>query len=478
MTSRSVAVSILVFAFTVCLIRSVAGQTSERVTPPAASPPVAEGGDEVEEESEVQSDEDTPGITPPDNDRLRITISMMASYLHDPAIATLGFEKQARVGFVIVGLSGRLNDRFRYHLEINPVDETRPLPTCGEENFFYPNNPGNVPIGPSVECVPDGRLRVDDYRFVALDPVQQQGAIRQAYVEYEDGGFFGGRFGRFMLPIGLTWQETGAFTAKDAPHISRINTEANTGLGLSATRRAADGRRVARLDVAAFSGDGNKFHDYTYFYWQDGSLDSNADLTVLLSGTLSPVPQVEIRGAYKFGQTGSKVERLPNFYASKRHDRAVVVSARYTPNQYVSVFGEYARYVWGLTRTSAELLGLNPDPVIKPGYYVGGRVSFPLTDRVRAGVSVVREELLRDDSLAKYLQAQGLYRSELGKNERAWIMRLFVDLTDAVSVGLFHNDYSNPLQQLSGIIPVAGERAYVETRGQSKYGLAVQIRLQ
>ncbi len=478
MTTRNFAVLLLMVVMIVFTISSVSGQTPEGVTSPISSPPVDEGIDDAEEESEAQPEAHTQGITPPNSDRLRIKISMMASYLHDPAIATLGFEKQGRVGFVIVELSGRLNDRFGYHLEINPVDETMPLPACGEENFFYPNDPSNVSIGPSVECETDGRLRVDDYRFLALDPVQQQGPIRQAYLEYDDGGTFGGKFGRFILPIGLTWEETGAFTAKDTPHITRINTEANFGLGLNATKRDARGRRIARVDIAAFSGDGNKFRDYTYFYWQDGSLDSNSALTGLLSGTFSPVKTVEIRGAYKFGYTGSKVERLPNFYASKRNDRAAVVSARYTPNQYVSVFGEYARYVWGVTRTSAELLELNTDPVVKPGYFFGGSASYPLTNQIRAGVSVVREELSRDDSLVKYLEERGLYRSELGKNERAWIVRLFVDLTDAVSVGFFHNNYSNPLPQLSGIVPVAGERAYVETRGQSKYGLAVRFRLQ
>ena len=477
MTIRNFAVSILMVVLIVFATSSVSGQTSEGATPPVSSPPVAEGGDDAEE-GEAQPEDQTPGITPPNSDRLRIKVSMMASYLHDPAIATLGFEKQGRVGFVIVELSGRVNDSFRYHVEINPVDETKPLPSCGEENFFYPNDPSNVPIGPSVQCEPDGRVRVDDYRFLALDPVQQQGPIRQAYVEYDAGGTFGGRFGRFILPIGLTWEETGAFTAKDTPHITRINTEANFGLGLSATRRDATGRRVARVDLAAFSGDGNKFRDYTYFYWQDGSLDSNSALTGLASGTFSPVKEVEVRGAYKFGYTGSKVERLPNFYASKRNDRAAVVSARYTPNEYVSVFGEYARYVWGVTRTSAELLRLNTDPVVKPGYFIGGSASYPLTDRIRAGVFVVREELSRDDALVKFLEEQGLYRSALGKNERAWIVRLFVDLTDAVSVGFFHNNYSNPLPQLSGIVPVAGERAFVEVRSQSKYGLAVRLRLQ
>lgn len=449
------------------------GFTSSATLAQTADPPQPQ----VAEQAEAREDDDQ-GFTLPDTDRLRIKLRMMAAYLNDPAMATLGFEKQGRVGFVIVDLSGRLNERFRYHVELNPVNESKPLPACGEENFFYPNDPSNVDFGPMVECEPDGRVRVDDYRFIALDPVSQQGPIRQAYLEYTSEGMFGGRFGRFILPIGLTWEETGAFTAKDTPHITRINTEANFGLGLHATRRDATGRQTARVDLAAFIGDGNKFRDYTYFYFQDGTLDSNSALTTLLSASFSPRPDLEIRGTYKFGYTGSKVENLPNPYASKRNDQATVLSARYTVNEYVSIFGEYARYVWGPTRTSAELLGVDPEPIVKPGYFVGGRASYPVTDDTRVGVSLIREELSRDDSLVKFTAAEGLYRSELGKKERAWILRFFVDLNDIVSVGFFRNSHSNPLPQLSGILPISGDRAFTAVRGGSKYGIAVQFRLQ
>ncbi len=474
MTARNVVVAILLGA----LLGFPSGPVSAQTPEPTSPQPSGDRGGEEAGESEAAAEAERAGFTLPDTERLRIKISMMASYLHDPAISSLGFENQGRVGFVIVDLSGRLNDRFRYHVEINPVDETEPLPACGEQNFFYPNDPSNIGIGPTVECVPDGRVRVDDYRYIALDPVQQQGPIRQAYLEYTGDGPIGGKFGRFILPIGLGWEETGAFTAKDTPHITRINTEANFGLGFHATKHDGSGRRIARVDLAGFIGDGNKFRDYTYFYWQDGSLDSNSALTSLLSVSFSPTKELEVRGAYKFGYTGSKVERLPNFFASKRNDQATVISAIYSPNPYVTVFGEYARYVWGVTRTTAELLGLDPEPVVKPGYFVGGRASYPIAKDTRVGVSLVREELSRDDSLVKALAEQGLYRSELGKKERAWILRFFVDVTDNVSLAFFRNNHSNPLLQLSGIIPVAGNLAFTNERGEGKYGVAVRFRLQ
>ena len=75
-------------------------------------------------------------------------------------------------------------------------------------------------------------------------------------------------------------------------------------------------------------------------------------------------------------------------------------------HRFLSVFGEFARYTWGPTATSAEMLGIDPEPIHKAGYYVGGQFSYPLTANVAVGVTVTREELSRDDSLIKYLAAE------------------------------------------------------------------------
>ena len=89
-----------------------------------------------------QGGETLPGLqlptpTPaPDAERLRIDLRFMAGYGHDSAQATLGSEKQGRVGYVIIGLSGKITDQFSYVVEINPVDETSALPSCGEEHFL------------------------------------------------------------------------------------------------------------------------------------------------------------------------------------------------------------------------------------------------------------------------------------------------------------------------------------------------------
>ena len=413
-------------------------------------------------------DEEPDGeATEPDaHPRLRVKLSFMGGYIHDSSIASLGYEKQGRIGYGIVNISGSLNDALSYVFEVNPVNESSPLPACGEEGFFYPNTPQR--FGPRVQCVPDGRLRVDDYRSIALDPMNQQGLIRQAYFRYEAGGF-GLQFGRFVLPIGFGWEEVGSFTTKDATHIQRINAESNFGFSLD---RAFG---PARVTGAAFLGDGNKFRDYTYFYFQDGSLDSNAGLSALFSARVEPFPGLDVRASWKKGDTGSKVERLPNYWASKRRDDALVLSAQYRANRVVRVFGEYARYTWGITRTSAEPLGFNGDPINKPGYYVGADLSVPITDKVVVGAVMTREELVRDDSLISFL-AQSGHAVALGKKERSTVYRFYAKFSDLVTLGTIRNDLSNPYPWVSGIEEMV-LRPGQGPQGNDKWGVVVLFRV-
>ncbi|MCH7663795.1 MAG: hypothetical protein IH859_08000 [Chloroflexi bacterium] len=274
-----------------------------------------------------------------------------------------------------------------------------------------------------------------------------------------------------MLPIGFNWEEVGSFTAKDATHIQRINAESNFGISLDQTFGPAT------VTVAAFIGDGNKFRDYTYFYFQDGSLDSNSALTTLLSARVEPLSGLDLRVSWKKGYTGSKVERVPNFWASKRNDQAVIFSAQYRVNQYARVFGEYARYTWGLTRTSAEMLGLDTRPINKPGYYVGADLSVPITEKVRLGAVITREELTRDDSLISFLSQNG-YDVQLGKKERSTVYRFYANISDVVTVAVIRNELSNPYAWVSGIEPIAGPNPGAANNGSNKWGLIVSFKVQ
>jgi hypothetical protein len=426
----------------------------------------AQSAEDQELDYQAESEDQSLELEPSDTDKIRIGVKFMAGYIHDSSVAALGYEKQGRIGYAIINISGRMDDNFSYVMEFNPVNESSPLPTCGEEGFFYPNIPQN--FGPKVQCVPGGRLRVDDYKFIALDPMNQQGAVRQALLRYQKRGF-GFQFGRFILPIGFNWEEAGSFTAKDATHIQRINAENNFGISLDQLFGPVT------VTVAAFLGDGNKFRDYTYFYFQDGSLDSNSALTTLFSAKVEPMSGLDLRISWKKGYTGSKVERVPNYWASKRHDDAVVFSAQYRANQFVRVFSEYAHYTWGPTRTSAEMLGFNTEPIEKPGYYVGADLSVPITDKVRVGTVITREELSRDDSLVSFLSQSG-YNVQMGRKERSTVYRFYADISDMVTVGIIRNNLSNPYAWVSGIEPMVGPNPGAANSGNDKWGLVVMFR--
>ena len=183
-----------------------------------------------------------------------------------------------------------------------------------------------------------------------------------------------------------------------------------------------------------------------------------------------------MRAAYKKGYTGSKVERLPSYWASKRNDDALVVSLKLSPAPWASVFGEYAKYKWGPTLTSGELIGI-PDlaGIDKAGYFMGAQLERPVTGQVRVGGSVVREELSRDDSMIQYLSLNGLYGVSMGKKDRQLIVRGFVDVSRLVTVSFFWMDVSNPFPWVSGSWPVTGPVAFTG-RAPDRVGVTVSLR--
>jgi hypothetical protein len=412
----------------------------------------------------------------PQDERFAIRGTFIAGWSHDGAQAQLGLEKQGRVAQATLTVSGRVTNRVRYVVSFNPVNEVASKPACGEENFFFPNDPTFYAAGPVVPCDPEhGLKRVDTYNTYALDYINQQGPLREGYADWRASEAVSARFGRFILPIGFAPLEVGSWTAKDLTRIQRLNAEANFGVMLGYTQRTAAGVPLVEAHVMGVLGEGNREKDYDWFYFVNTSLDTNSALTVVGSLRVRPHAAVDVRGAYKRGFTGSKVERLPSYWASKRIDDAVVASAKVQVHPWVSVFGEYARYVWGPTATSAEMLGLDQDAIVKPGYYIGGTFEVPLRDQVTAGVTLTREELSRDDSLVKYLAANGLYGVELGKKDRSTIARFYLDVSRLVTVGLFWADVSNPYPWISGSWPVAGPRAF-SGRTPDRYGLTVIVR--
>ena len=417
------------------------------------------------------------GFTFDQSERYRFGGEVMFGWSHDGAQAALGFEKQGRVGWAIVSLSGRVSDRVRYFVSVNPVNETASRPACGEKDFFFPNDPNLFAgIGPIVKCdEEDGLKRVDTYNTFSLDYINQQGILREGYLDVGISGNMSLRAGRFILPIGFAPREVGATSAKDMARITRLNAEANFGAMFAFTKRNAD-RAIFDAAVMAVLGDGNREKDYDWFYFVNTSLDTNSAITVAASARIAPIRALELRGAYKKGYTGSKVERLPNYWASKRNDEAIVVSLKIKPVPWFAIFSEYAKYKWGPTLTSGELVGIPAiEPIDKPGYYMGAQLDLPVTSRVRVGGSITREELIRDDSLIQYLELNNLYGVTMGKKDRELIARGFVDINGLVNVSFFWMDVSNPFPWVSGSWPVTGPTAFTG-RAPDRVGITVTVR--
>lgn len=417
------------------------------------------------------------GFTFNQSERYKFGGELMFGWSHDGAQAALGFEKQGRVGWALVSLSGRVSDRVRYFVSVNPVSETASRPACGEKDFFFPNDPALFAVvGPIVKCdEEDGLKRVDSYNSFSLDYINQQGILREGYIDWGISDNVSLRGGRFILPIGFAPREVGATSAKDMARITRLNGEANFGAMLALSARRHD-RPVFDAGVMAVLGDGNREKDYDWFYFVNRTLDTNSAVTVVGSARVQPFRQLDARVAYKKGFTGSKVERLPNYWASKRNDDALVVSVKVSPFSWFSAFGEYAKYWWGPTITSGELVGIPTlGPIEKPGYYMGAQLDAPLRGKVRVGASFTREELTRDDSLIQYLTLNNLYGVSMGKKDRMMIVRGFLDIGKLVNIGFFLVDVSNPFPWVSGSWPVAGPVAFTG-REPDRIGVTVTVR--
>jgi hypothetical protein len=426
----------------------------------------------------AQTGDDPPPATAiPSTDWLRVRFDVLGASYWDYAQTTLGHEAQGRIGWAIINLSGTINPYISYVAELNPAnDSARPQPACGEANFFFPNVPD--PKGPPVACVPDGRNRVDLYRFVGLDPLTQQKGVRVAVIDvHTPAGTIGVQAGRFVLPLGFGWQELGSWTNEDAPLIQRLNADASFGAKFYARFRRK-GATLARVEAAMVRGDGNRSVEYSYSAFVAPDEDTNSGVTFAVRGAATPVKGLDVRLSGKYGYSGSLVETYPSFYLSKRNDKSVIGSVQYRPNHYVRGFGEYARYVSGLPDTSALSIGLTPETVIKRGFYAGGEVTVPLPKQWEARASVTHEVLSRNDSLVWYMQSLGLYNVHLGEYVRSTIVRWSVKPVRGVEFGAYWNQMDNPYPWLSGIVPVAGDFALtVRREDRAKYGVVFRVQI-
>ena len=230
-----------------------------------------------------------------------------------------------------------------------------------------------------MPCDPEnGHKRVDTYNTFALDYIVQQGPLREGYVDWLATDAITARFGRFILPVGFAPREVGSWTAKDMTRIQRLNAEANFGLMLAVTRAA---RRSTVFGAMGVLGEGNREKDYDWFYFAEPDARHQQRAHRGRVGARAAASRRSIvRAAYKKGFTGSKVERLPSYWASKRNDDAFVVERQGAAASLRRRCSASTRATRGdrprpQPRCSASI----PSRSRRPGYYVGAQCRYPVT---------------------------------------------------------------------------------------------------
>ena len=84
------------------------------------------------------------GFTFDQSERYKFGGELVVGWSHDGAQAALGFEKQGRVGMAILSLSGRVSDRVRYYVSVNPVSETDVAAGVRREGLLLPERSQSV----------------------------------------------------------------------------------------------------------------------------------------------------------------------------------------------------------------------------------------------------------------------------------------------------------------------------------------------
>jgi hypothetical protein len=174
------------------------------------------------------------------------------------------------------------------------------------------------------------------------------------------------------------------------------------------------------------------------------------------------------------GDTGSKVERRPSYWASKRNDNATVLGIQLRPTTFSRILYEQAHYVWGPRASSAEMLGVDPSPLRKDGFYTTAEAWWPMTETRRLGVSLSYERVDRDDSLIRWLAEQSLYHVTTNQRDRMTVGRVYVDLNARMRIGFYRTADDNPFPWVSGISSITGASAFkpVDT---NKWGLMLRV---
>jgi hypothetical protein len=408
------------------------------------------------------------------DDRLAFEADFTIAGVHDEAQrAAMGRERQVRVAYAILALRMAVSPRVTFRIEANPAQSDRvPVPYIpgpdDRRTYFFPNQPE----GRGVTSDPAGLYKVDYYKHPGLDPIIQQETLRAAYIDlHTSSGTVGLRFGRFILRRGLGVSDVTWFTAKDLTHIQAIDLVADNGGMFYVDTRRAD------VSLAAVSGNGNPYHDYGYFDFTDPTEDKNSAFGFVLAGRLHLGP-VEVGASLQKNYINSRVEDATTFQLSKRNDDALTVFGRLRVHRLLQLYGQYSRYTWGIRASSLDFLPgpAIETPVLKEGVFFGVDAQTPDTPLGQWGVTVLYEDLSRDDSLVAWAASRELFGVTLGTRERGFIFKLRNQVTEHATAFFFMNDMSHPFPELSALRPISGP-ASDGVVNSLKFGFGIRLRI-
>ena len=139
------------------------------------------------------------------------------------------------------------------------------------------------------------------------------------------------------------------------------------------------------------------------------------------------------------------------------------------------MFREYAKYKWGPTITSGELVGIPDARSDRKARLLHGRADRRAGhEPVHVGASVTREELTRDDSLIQYLTLNNCMASRWARRwraDRAGVRRR----QPPGQRQLLLDGCVDPFPWVSGSWPVSGPVAFTG-RELDRIGVTVTVR--
>ena len=277
--------------------------------------------------AQLADDAGHPTSASPVPDRLRIHVrfDMLGADYWDYSQAPLGHEAQGRIGWAIIGISGKINRYISYDAELNPVDDSaRAAAGVRRDEFLLSERPGSERADRGVRARRPQPRRL--YRFIGLDPLTQQDGRPHRRARRRTGREANRRRAGRTLRSPARLRLAGARLLDERGRAADSAPERRRQLRRAAVRArhaaATALARASRRRSSAATATGTSSTATPAFVAPDE--DTNSGATGVGRVTLTPIAGLDVRVSGQYGYSGSKIEGYPSFYLSKRNDKAAI----------------------------------------------------------------------------------------------------------------------------------------------------------